>query len=116
MITKKKFNIIKWIAGVGILAVMFIVFTQGMSEEMPAEEKVFLDEVLSQITQHSTRTDVTNILGEPSRDMGLKVNWIVTIEGNEDRIGVYFSPTTGKATRINFDGGPGRFYYRRDFE
>ena len=87
-----------------------------MNEEIPLEEKVYLDNVLSKITPDSSKTDVIKLLGYPSRDNELKVNWEVIINGNRNRIGMFFSSKTGKATRIDFDGGIGRFYYRKNLE
>ena len=87
----------------------------GMDSEVPAEEQKYIDEVLSKITKDSSKEDVIELLGTPSRDSGLKVNWWVTINGQESRVGVYFS-LSGNANRINLDGGPGRFYYRTDLD
>lgn len=113
---KKKLKIFKWIFFIGVLFIMFICFSQGMDKEMPPAETEYLKNVLSKITANSTKDDVINILGQPSRDLGLKVNWVVTIHGKKSRIGVYFSVTTGRATTINFDGGTGRFYFRKDLK
>lgn len=87
----------------------------GMDSEVPAEEQKYIDEVLSKITKDSSKDDVIELLGPPSRDSGSKVNWWITINGKESRVGVYFS-LSGNATRINLDGGPGRFYYRTDLD
>lgn len=116
METKKKTGFLKWVLVLAFLFVIFSIFTYGMNKEIPLEEKVYLDNVLSKITADSTKTDVVSLLGNPSRDLELKVNWEVTINDNNNRIEVYFSGITGKATRIDFDGGIGRFYYRKDLK
>ncbi len=116
MALKKKLRIFKWITLLFFLFIIFSFFSRGMNKEIPLEEKAYIDNVLSKITVDSTKTDVISLLGEPSRDLGLKVNWWITINGNKNRIGVYFSGTDGKATRINFDGGVGRFYYCKDLD
>lgn len=85
-----------------------------MNGQIPTEEQEYIDTVLIQITSESTLEEVIEILGEPYKNIGLKVNWIVTINERKSRIGVYFSSETGKATTINLDGGVGKFYYRKD--
>ncbi|HYE80804.1 MAG TPA: hypothetical protein VEG39_01420 [Clostridia bacterium] len=114
MTNAKRYKTTKWLIVIAALVIAFVFYSQGMSKEMPEAEKEYLDSVLSKITSESTRQDVIALLGEPDRDLGMKVNWMVLIDGNESRIGVYFDATTGKATRVNFDGGTGRFYYRRE--
>lgn len=104
----------------GIISIIFFIafgfFSIGMNEEIPPSEKDYINTVLVKITADSNKEDVIRLLGEPDRDLGLKVNWWVNINGNNNRIGVYFSSTTGKATGINFDGGRGRFYYTKDLK
>lgn len=85
-----------------------------MDDTVPPVEQEYIDSVLSLITKDSSKEDVINLLGKPDRDLGLKVNWWVTIGDKNSRIGVYFSSSSGKATRINLDGGPGRFYYSKE--
>jgi hypothetical protein len=96
--------------------IAFSLYSKGMDKEIPPAERQYINEVLNKITADSSKEDIITLLGDPTRDLGLKVNWMVTINGNEDRIVVYFSGTTGKATGISFDVGTGRFYYRKDLD
>jgi hypothetical protein len=88
----------------------------GTAEEqlrkMTPEEREFCLHTLSQITSRSTRSDVIGLLGQPSRDLGLKVNWWVTLGQRRARVGVYFTPA-GVVDEVVLDGGPGRYYYSR---
>ena len=106
----------------GILAVplliMIIVTTggfTGMNDTIPTDEQGYIDTVLSQITTETTIEGAVDLLGTPDRNLGLKVNWLVTIAERNSRVGVYFS-VSGKANDIVLDGGPGRFYYRKSLE
>lgn len=114
MTNTKRNKLIKWLIIIVILSIAFVFYSQGMSNEMPEAEKAYLDNVLNKVTPESTKQDVIDLLGDPDRDLGFKVNWRVLINGNESRIGVYFDGTSGKATQMNFDGGTGRFYFRKD--
>jgi hypothetical protein len=89
------------------------VVINGGSDEIPPEEQWYIDTVLSQITSETTKEEVIELLGKPSRDLALKLNWWVSIANRKSRVGVYFSSTTGKAQEIVLDGGGGRFYYRK---
>lgn len=112
----KKRNIRKWVVIIFVLVVMIFFSTRGMNEKVPVSEQAYIDTVLSQITTQSQMTDVVHLLGEPSKNMGLKTNWWVEIKGKQSRVTVYFSETTGCATEIILSGGPGRFYYRKAIE
>ncbi|WP_326513814.1 hypothetical protein [Clostridium intestinale] len=115
----KKVKSVKWFGLVFIGFSIFMVFNflyKGMDKEIPPKEQEYIYEVLDKINADSSKEDVIKLLGEPDRNLGLKVNWWVTVDGNKDRVGVYFSETTGKATAVNFDGGSGRFYYRKNFD
>lgn len=117
MLKIQKFGSIKWSTILFALVLMFIAFSllsRGMSKKIPPAEQQYINKVLDKINAESSKENVIALLGDPDRDLGLKVNWWVTIDRNKDRIGVYFSSTTGKATRVNLDGGTGRFYYRKD--
>lgn len=85
-------------------------------ETIPAEEQYYIDTILSQITTESTKEEAIVLLGKPDRDHVYKVNWWVSIEGRKSRVGIYFSPSTGKANEIVLDGGMGKFYYRKKLE
>ena len=111
---KYKRKIIKWITIIIVFGVIISISIKGMNEEIPVEEQEYINEVLKQITTDSTKDDVIKLLGEPSRDLGLKVNWEVNINGNISRVGVYFDIKTEKVESIVLDGGKGRFYYRED--
>lgn len=82
---------------------------------MEPPEREFCLTVLSQITSSSTKSEVLQLLGSPSRDLGLKTNWWIRLGDRRDRIGVYFD-TSKNATGVVLDGGPGRFYYTRDLD
>ena len=82
-------------------------------EVIPTAEQHYIDTVLSQITTRSTKADTIALLGKPHRDLVAKVNWWVTIDGRDSRVGIYFDPTTGMADEIVLDGGMDRFYYRQ---
>jgi hypothetical protein len=109
------------IAGWIPLATFAIILSVGMisgginveNDDIPAEEQLYIDTVLSQITSETTKEEAIELLGKPSRDLVLKVNWWVSIDGRNSRIGVYFSSATGKAEDVILDGGWGRFYYRK---
>lgn len=101
------------------IALGFLVYfsTRGMfgsPEEqlarMEPAEREFCLTVLSQITASTTKDEVLQLLGNPSRDLGLKTNWWIRLGDRKDRIGVYFD-TSKNATQVVLDGGPGRFYY-----
>ena len=92
------------------------VITSGMDDEIPAEEQEYIDSILSQITSETTKEEAISLLGEPDRDLELKVNWWVNIASRDSRVGIYFSASTNKATEIVLDGGVGRFYYREKLE
>ncbi len=79
---------------------------------MVPEEQEYCLRVLWQIKPDWTKAQVTQLLGSPSRDMGLKTNWWVILGNKKDRVGVYFT-TSGLASEVVLDGGPGRFYYHR---
>ena len=78
---------------------------------LPAERD-FCEQVLARILPTSSGKDVVEVLGEPDRDLMLKKNWWVKLDGKRDRVGVFFD-MAGLATDVVLDGGPGRFYYRR---
>ena len=102
------------IIAVILVLVLIKIISSGMDKPMPEAENKYLNDVLSEINSNSSREEVIKLLGEPSRDMDLKVNWWVTLNGQKSRVGVYFSASDKKATEISFDGGMGRFYYRKD--
>jgi len=81
-------------------------------EAMLPEEREFCKKVLWQIKPESSVKDVITLLGKPSRDLKLKKNWWMKLNGKKDRVGVYFT-LSGFAEEVVLDGGPGRFYYRR---
>ncbi len=83
-----------------------------LARMLPAEQEFCL-KTLWQIDSSSNERDVLALLGSPSRSLKLKKNWHITLDGKTDRIGVYFG-TNGYATQVVLDGGPGRFYYRRN--
>lgn len=112
----RKSKLLRWVIIFIVVLVVFIFCSRGMNSSIPNEEQEFIDTVLVQINFESTLAEIIELLGEPSRNLGLKVNWVVTINEKESRIGVYFSSKTGTATTVNFDGGVGRFYYRKDLE
>ncbi|GKX29218.1 hypothetical protein SH1V18_16980 [Vallitalea longa] len=108
----KNKKIYKWMI-IGIIMLSVIVYSiRGMNSKIPLEEQSYIDTVLLQIDADTTRDDVMDILGKPSKSLGNKVDWNVIINGKRITISVYFSH--GNATRINFDGGVGRFYYDQD--
>ena len=78
---------------------------------LPAERD-FCEQVLARILPTSSGKDVVEVLGEPDRDLMVKKNWWVKLDGKRDRVGVFFD-MAGLATNVVLDGGPGRFYYRR---
>ena len=86
---------------------------QEQLKKMTPEEREFCLQELWQITTNSTRSEVLQMLGSPSRDLGMKVNWWIKLGQNKSRVGVYFT-TAGRADQVVLDGGPGRFYYCRD--
>lgn len=81
-------------------------------ETMGPGEREFCTNVLWQIRDDWSKDRVVHLLGTPSRDLGLKVNWWVTLDGKPIRVGVYFT-LSGLAEQVVLDGGPDRFYYRR---
>lgn len=97
-----------------VIVALFIFSSRGMKDKIPTEEQGYIDTVLVQITSESTKEEVFELLGKPSRNIGLKINWNVIINEKKSRIGVYFSPEEEKATKVVLDGGVGRFYYRKD--
>jgi hypothetical protein len=86
--------------------------TEEQLDKMTHEERQFCLQSLWQITTNSTRSDVIRMLGSPSRDLGLKVNWWVKLGQERSRVGVFFT-AAGYADEVVLDGGSGRFYYCR---
>ena len=117
-------KILKWIIpAVVILTVLFTILdfvntvgdTGGPDAQLASMlpgERQFCERVLWQIDSSSTKRDVLALLGKPSRGLKFKKNWWVELDGKKDRIGVFFN-TSGFATDVVLDGGPGRFYYTR---
>ena len=115
---------IQWISVIALLAIAVLTIydffnTAGdidrpdlqLARMLPAERE-FCIKTLWQIDSSSTERDVLAILGAPSRSLKFKKNWWVTLDGRQDRVGVYFN-SSGFADEVVLDRGPGRFYYRR---
>ncbi|MDR1193846.1 MAG: hypothetical protein LBK98_06765 [Peptococcaceae bacterium] len=83
------------------------------NDDIPAEEQIYIDTVLARVTAETTKEEAIELLGKPSRDLVLKVNWWVVIANRNSRVGIYFSGTTGKAEEVVLDGGWGKFYYTK---
>jgi len=116
----KKLNIIVILPMILFLIFSFLPLTAGsvvwIDETIPAEEQHYIDTILSQITTESSKDEAIELLGKPDRDLIAKVNWWVSIDGRDSRVGIYFSPSTGKANEIVLDGGIGSFYFRKSLE
>ncbi len=116
MKTKKLATVV---AIVFLLLLAVLLFSRGMGGsadeqfmKMDPGESDYCRQILWQIKPGWSHSQVQQLLGAPTRDMGMKQNWWVTIGNRKDRVGVYFDGSGG-ATDIVLDGGPGRFYYRR---
>lgn len=118
--TKEKHpGFVKMIRVVGCIPLIFLgiaVFDalNGFNPYIPPEERQYIDSVLSHVTAETTKAESIELLGTPSRDLLVRVNWWVSIAGRKSRIGISFSGDTGLAEEIVLDGGPGRFYYTKD--
>jgi len=95
-------------SGFGILS--------GMNDKVPEAEQEYIDKVLSKITKNSTKEEVLKLLGEPSRDLGWKLNWWVKIDNKDSRVGVFFTSKDGAIEKVVLDGGMGRFYYCKELK
>ena len=95
-------------SGFGILS--------GMNDKVPEAEQEYIDKVLSKITKTSTKEEVIKLLGEPSRDLGWKLNWWVKIDNKDSRVGVFFTSEGNAIEKIVLDGGIGRFYYCKELK
>ena len=115
------FKIIAVILVLLLVVILFLFIWAGVAGiadidyDISAEEQIYIDTVLAQITAETTREEAIALLGPPDRDLFLKVNWWVSVYGRSSRVGVYFS-TAGKANEVVLDGGAGRFYYRKSLE
>lgn len=82
---------------------------------MSQEETAFLESTLSQISTHSTKEEVFDLLGKPSRTVwGTKFIWDKQIGQYKQRVIVFIK--SDKAYELRFDGGHGRFYYVKDLK
>jgi len=88
----------------------------GMDDSVPEAEQEYIDKVLSKITKNSTKEEVIKLLGEPSRDLGWKLNWWVKINDKNSRVGVFFTSEGGAVEKVVLDGGMGRFYYCKELK
>lgn len=86
----------------------------GMNDPVPDKEQEYIDNILSQITKDTTKNELIELLGEPSRDLGFKINWWIEIEEKKSRVGVFIK--NNQIKQVVLDGGPGRFYYSKDIE
>lgn len=109
-------KVYKWIIITIILSAVVVYSVRGMNTEIPPEEQQFINTILLHVNEDSSKDEVMDILGEPSKSIGDKVDWNVMINGKRTTISVYFAHKTGYATRINFDGGVGRFYFNKDLK
>ncbi len=119
---KRKFTWFVFIVGLVIIGLTIIddINTAGdvknpeaqLAKMLPSERE-FCIKTLWQINTSSNERDVLALLGPPSRSLKYKKNWYITLDGKMDRIGVYLG-TDNYATQVVLDGGPGRFYYRRN--
>lgn len=114
LVIKKKKKIVKWVIAIVALISIVNISTKGMNDEIPVDEQEYIDDLLGRISVNSSKTDVIEILGNPTKDLGLKINWKIDINGEVTRVVVYFNVVTGNAKSIAFDGGPGRYYYGKD--
>jgi len=88
----------------------------GMDDNVPEAEQEYIDKILSKITKNSTKEEVITLLGEPSRDLGWKLNWWVKINDKNSRVGVFFTSEGGVLEKVVLDGGMGRFYYCKELK